>query len=85
MRKEESLVHLIETARQQLCDLEQLYGLAHFKVLNQSMMLDELINQYNRAYYAQTKSRLPRGGNQLVSEELLPDHSHPYYNIFVGG
>ncbi|GAA0135056.1 hypothetical protein YSY43_18960 [Paenibacillus sp. YSY-4.3] len=42
----------IEEARQKLHRLELLYGgLQHPKVLEQSILLDELINKYNRITY----------------------------------
>ncbi|MGM1022325.1 MAG: aspartyl-phosphate phosphatase Spo0E family protein [Bacillota bacterium] len=41
--------------RQWLYDLQAKYGLGHMDVLRQSMVLDELINQYNRVYYAKLK------------------------------
>lgn len=43
------LKYKIEQARQQLYDIEVECGsLIHPKVIQQSMVLDELINQYNR-------------------------------------
>ncbi|MGM1023731.1 MAG: Spo0E family sporulation regulatory protein-aspartic acid phosphatase [Bacillota bacterium] len=53
MNIDESLTKQMESARQQLHDLYELYGFGHACVLEQSMILDELINQYNRMY--QTK------------------------------
>ncbi|MGY3386785.1 hypothetical protein ACVWZB_004739 [Paenibacillus polymyxa] len=43
----------MERARERLHDLYQQYGFGHACVLEQSMILDELINQYNCMY--QTK------------------------------
>ncbi|MGG1653737.1 Spo0E family sporulation regulatory protein-aspartic acid phosphatase [Paenibacillus sp. NRS-1780] len=54
MNIDESLNKQIESARQRLHDLyEEQCGFGHACVLEQSMILDELINQYNRMY--QTK------------------------------
>ncbi|MCC3380619.1 aspartyl-phosphate phosphatase Spo0E family protein [Paenibacillus sp. UY79] len=53
MNIDESLTKQMESARQQLHDLYELYGFGHACVLEQSIILDELINQYNRMY--QTK------------------------------
>ncbi|ALA41003.1 hypothetical protein ABE82_05470 [Paenibacillus peoriae] len=50
------LIQQMEHARQQLHDLYEEYGFGHACVLEQSMLLDELINQYNRLF--QTK-KLP--------------------------
>ncbi|MBE0337756.1 aspartyl-phosphate phosphatase Spo0E family protein [Paenibacillus sp. 23TSA30-6] len=43
----------LENARQRLHDLYKQHGFGHACVLEQAMILDELINQYNRMY--QTK------------------------------
>ncbi|PNQ80121.1 aspartyl-phosphate phosphatase Spo0E family protein [Paenibacillus sp. F4] len=51
-----TLIQQVENARQQLHDLYEEYGFGHACVLEQSMLLDELINQYNRMF--QTK-KLP--------------------------
>ncbi|WP_179030963.1 aspartyl-phosphate phosphatase Spo0E family protein [Paenibacillus kribbensis] len=40
----------IESARQRLHDLYKQYGFGHACVLEQAMLLNELINQYNRMY-----------------------------------
>ncbi|MCC3378401.1 Spo0E family sporulation regulatory protein-aspartic acid phosphatase [Paenibacillus farraposensis] len=53
MNIDESLTKQMESARQQLHDLYELYGFGHACVLEQSIILDELINQYNHMY--QTK------------------------------
>ncbi|MFK4302027.1 hypothetical protein ABH892_002131 [Paenibacillus sp. RC254] len=55
MESEETLQQRLENNRQRLYDLQAKYGLSHIDVLRQSMVLDELINQYNRIYYAQLK------------------------------
>ncbi|WP_149096321.1 aspartyl-phosphate phosphatase Spo0E family protein [Paenibacillus terrae] len=53
MNTDETLQQQMENARQQLHDLFEQYGFGHACVLEQSMLLDELINQYNRMF--QTK------------------------------
>ncbi|WP_068497756.1 aspartyl-phosphate phosphatase Spo0E family protein [Paenibacillus kribbensis] len=50
METYETLHHQLENARQQLYDLYNQYGFGHTTVLEQSMLLDELINQYNRIF-----------------------------------
>ncbi len=55
MGSEETLQQRLEKNRQRLYDLQAKYGLEHIYVLRQSMVLDELINQYNRIYYAKLK------------------------------
>nr|WP_025684650.1 aspartyl-phosphate phosphatase Spo0E family protein [Paenibacillus maysiensis] len=55
MESEETLQQRLEKNRQWLYDLQAKYGLGHMDVLRQSMVLDELINQYNRVYYAKLK------------------------------
>ncbi|ADO55098.1 MULTISPECIES: aspartyl-phosphate phosphatase Spo0E family protein [Paenibacillus] len=52
MNKDETvtLTQQIEHARQHLLDLYAEYGLGHACVLEQSMLLDELINQFNRMF-----------------------------------
>ncbi|WP_068497877.1 aspartyl-phosphate phosphatase Spo0E family protein [Paenibacillus kribbensis] len=52
MGSEKTLQQRLEKNRQRLYDLQAKYGLGHTNVLRQSMVLDELINQYNRIYYA---------------------------------
>ncbi|AET59015.1 hypothetical protein HPL003_11290 [Paenibacillus terrae HPL-003] len=55
MEEKELLKLRLENARQKLYDLQAKYGLEHALVLNQSMILDELINQYNRTFYRRVK------------------------------
>ncbi|ASR45332.1 aspartyl-phosphate phosphatase Spo0E family protein [Paenibacillus kribbensis] len=50
MKTYETLHQQLENARQQLYDLHNQYGIEHTSVLEQSMLLDELINQYNRIF-----------------------------------
>lgn len=53
----------MEHARQRLHDLYA-YGFGHACVLEQSMLLDELINQYNRIF--QTKKHSHYDSIQIV-------------------
>ncbi|CCC86382.1 hypothetical protein PPM_p0232 (plasmid) [Paenibacillus polymyxa M1] len=46
----------LEDARKRLYELTELYGLSHACVLEQSMFLDELINEHNRI--SQLKKKL---------------------------
>ncbi|MGW9529898.1 aspartyl-phosphate phosphatase Spo0E family protein [Paenibacillus terrae] len=55
MGSEKTLQQRLENNRQRLYDLQAKYGLDHMYVLRQSMVLDELINQYNRMYYTKLK------------------------------
>ncbi|KJD43287.1 aspartyl-phosphate phosphatase Spo0E family protein [Paenibacillus terrae] len=48
MNTDKSIEQQLESARQRLHDLYKRYGFRHACVLEQSMLLDELINQYNR-------------------------------------
>ncbi|KOY17245.1 aspartyl-phosphate phosphatase Spo0E family protein [Paenibacillus xylanivorans] len=48
MRKRSVLKDQIEQGRQELSRLVDQYGIPSVKVLEQSMALDELINEYNR-------------------------------------
>lgn len=70
----ESIETKMEKARRELCQLEQIYGIGHSCVLQQSMVLDELINHYNRTFYAQPR-RQSKASNRLVNQEFLPGHS----------
>ncbi|MGG1616432.1 aspartyl-phosphate phosphatase Spo0E family protein [Paenibacillus sp. NRS-1782] len=51
MKKQEILRYRLEKNRQKLYDLQKEHGLDDARVLKQSMLLDELINQYNRTFY----------------------------------
>lgn len=64
----------IEQARHKLNTLEQQYDLCHPAVLRQSMLLDELINEFNRSSYAVPALR-PFHSSEPVEEELWPTHS----------
>ncbi|MGG1652101.1 aspartyl-phosphate phosphatase Spo0E family protein [Paenibacillus sp. NRS-1780] len=46
----------VEVARQQLYDLQNKHGFGHASVLKQSMVLGELINQYQYTYYRRKKN-----------------------------
>ncbi|MGN7762877.1 aspartyl-phosphate phosphatase Spo0E family protein [Paenibacillus sp. 22594] len=48
MKKLEAIQQRIETERRKLNEIEITYGLLHPKVIEQSMKLDELINEYTR-------------------------------------
>ncbi|WP_283654592.1 aspartyl-phosphate phosphatase Spo0E family protein [Paenibacillus sp. RC334] len=58
MQTDNILSHHVEAARQKLHDLQNKYGFGHASVLKQSMVLDELINQYQYTYYRRKKIRL---------------------------
>ncbi|MBE0336212.1 aspartyl-phosphate phosphatase Spo0E family protein [Paenibacillus sp. 28ISP30-2] len=51
MKTDETLNQQLEDARQRLHDLYDQYGFGHSYVLEQSMFLDELINQHNRIFH----------------------------------
>ncbi|MGW8959694.1 Spo0E family sporulation regulatory protein-aspartic acid phosphatase [Paenibacillus sp. NPDC055715] len=59
MNTDETLQQQMENARQQLHDLFEQYGLGHACVLEQSMLLDELINQYNRMFQTKKPTEMP--------------------------
>lgn len=59
MKADETLNEQLEAARQQLHDLYEQYGFGHACVLEQSMFLDELINQYNRISQPNSPSPMP--------------------------
>ncbi|APB69069.1 aspartyl-phosphate phosphatase Spo0E family protein [Paenibacillus polymyxa] len=50
MNIDKTLNQQLENARQRLYDLYNQYGFEHASVLEQSMLLDELINQHNRIF-----------------------------------
>lgn len=58
--KRESLELHIEIARQRLNDMEKQYGIEHISILEQSKLLDELINEYNRTYFPKQKNSISR-------------------------
>nr|WP_154984963.1 aspartyl-phosphate phosphatase Spo0E family protein [Paenibacillus xylanexedens] len=51
MRKLSILKDQIEQGRQELSRLVDQYGIPNVRVLEQSMALDELINEYNRCSF----------------------------------
>ncbi|MGW8957590.1 aspartyl-phosphate phosphatase Spo0E family protein [Paenibacillus sp. NPDC055715] len=57
MKKQEVLRNRLEKNRQKLYDLQKKYGFDDACVLRQSMLLDELINQYNRTFYVHAKKQ----------------------------
>ncbi|SEU27346.1 aspartyl-phosphate phosphatase Spo0E family protein [Paenibacillus sp. NFR01] len=63
MSIEESLRNAMEEVRRELNNLQYQYGLGHPCFIRQSMVLDELINQYNRMFYGQTRECLPTVSN----------------------
>ncbi|AOK90438.1 aspartyl-phosphate phosphatase Spo0E family protein [Paenibacillus polymyxa] len=58
MNPDETLNQQLEDARQRLHELYGLYGFGHARVLEQSMFLDELINQYNRMFQTRKQTQL---------------------------
>ncbi|MDN4106438.1 aspartyl-phosphate phosphatase Spo0E family protein [Paenibacillus polymyxa] len=80
MNIDESLTKQMESARQRLHDLYKQYGgFGHACVLEQSMILDELINQYNRMY--QTKELHHNVQSDPQSKLLLFPHNDHNYAI----
>jgi hypothetical protein len=77
VKNETSLKQKIEISRQRLYELEQQHGFGHSSILKQSMVLDELINQYNHIYYVQAKGR-SINSNRLDNDALLKEHSNLY-------
>lgn len=67
MIHQKSLQQSIDVARQQLYNLAKHYDLSHPIVLKQSMVLDELINKYNRLTYK--RSPRPLSNNNEINEE----------------
>ncbi|MMZ48185.1 Spo0E like sporulation regulatory protein [compost metagenome] len=59
MSNDETLNQQLEDARQRLHDLYKQYGgFAHACVLEQSMLLDDLINEYNRKFQTKNLTQL---------------------------
>lgn len=58
METDATLNQQLESARQRLQDLYEQYGFGHACVLEQSMLLDELINQYNRMFQTMKLTQL---------------------------
>ncbi|ADM72456.1 hypothetical protein GMA19_04702 [Paenibacillus polymyxa E681] len=83
MNIDESLIKQLESARQRLHDLYKQYGgFGHSCVLEQSMILDELINQYNRMY--QTKElnhNVQASPNPFYAKLFLFPHNVHNYAI----
>ncbi|WP_313960298.1 aspartyl-phosphate phosphatase Spo0E family protein [Paenibacillus xylanexedens] len=57
MRELSILKDQIEQGRQELSRLIDQYGIPNVKVLEQSMALDELINEYNRSFLGMSMKR----------------------------
>ncbi|WP_083180294.1 aspartyl-phosphate phosphatase Spo0E family protein [Paenibacillus yonginensis] len=55
MNEPEMIQHKIEKARLKLNQMEKIYGLGDAKVIQQSMYLDELINEYMQLFLVQVK------------------------------
>ncbi|MGG6309451.1 Spo0E family sporulation regulatory protein-aspartic acid phosphatase [Paenibacillus macerans] len=59
MNNSEKIKLRIEIERQELNRLAQRYGLRHKRVIHQSVILDGLINKYNKIMYADIKIKKP--------------------------
>ncbi|RCX18242.1 Spo0E like sporulation regulatory protein [Fontibacillus phaseoli] len=59
MNNKEYIKVRIEKERQILNQLAERYGLRHKAVLNQSLLLDTLINKYNKAKYEDLQRKQP--------------------------
>lgn len=75
MREVECLKRILEEARQDLNNLQYQYDLDHPAVLHQSMVLDELINQYTRSNVVQVRKRTGSAGSRLPGDDLWKAHS----------
>lgn len=58
MIRDDILRQQLEKARQKLYILQAKHGFNHASVLKQSVIMDNLINQYNHLFYIKEKSRL---------------------------
>ncbi|WP_068502557.1 aspartyl-phosphate phosphatase Spo0E family protein [Paenibacillus kribbensis] len=56
MIRDDILCQKLEKARQKLYVLQAKYGFGHASVLRQSVILDNLINQYNHRFYVRDKN-----------------------------
>ncbi|WP_149096130.1 aspartyl-phosphate phosphatase Spo0E family protein [Paenibacillus terrae] len=74
-----TLVQQMEHARQHLHDLYEEYGFGHACVLEQSMLLDELINQYNRMFQTKKQSHYVLG--QIIDKDdaIFSPSPHSFY------
>ncbi|MBU5670412.1 aspartyl-phosphate phosphatase Spo0E family protein [Paenibacillus sp. MSJ-6] len=59
MNNKEHMKMSIEKERQKLNQLAEQYGVRHKAVLHQSMLLDTLINKYNKIKYDDLKRKKP--------------------------
>ncbi|AOK91561.1 MULTISPECIES: aspartyl-phosphate phosphatase Spo0E family protein [Paenibacillus] len=55
MIRDDILCQQLEKARQKLYILQAKYGFNHASVLRQSVIMDNLINQYNHLFYIKEK------------------------------
>ncbi|MFS0873394.1 Spo0E family sporulation regulatory protein-aspartic acid phosphatase [Paenibacillus xylanilyticus] len=60
MKGPSQVVDQIERNRQELSRLAEHHGMQDYKVLQQSMVLDELINEYNRFKYRKQQQYMNR-------------------------
>lgn len=58
MIRDDILCQQLEKARQKLYILQAKHGFNHASVLRQSVIMDNLINQYNHLFYIKEKSQL---------------------------
>ncbi|MEF2966439.1 aspartyl-phosphate phosphatase Spo0E family protein [Paenibacillus sp. M1] len=59
MNNYEKIIQSIEVERKELNRLAARYGLQHKRVLQQSVLLDQLINKYNSLIYANLQRKKP--------------------------
>jgi len=72
------LIQQMENARQHLHDLYEEHGFGHACVLEQSMLLDELINQYNRMF--QTRKQPHHVLDQIINnDDVMFSPSSPFF------
>ncbi|WP_342416853.1 aspartyl-phosphate phosphatase Spo0E family protein [Paenibacillus sp. FSL R10-2782] len=74
-----TLIQQMEHARQHLHELYEEYGFGHACVLEQSMLLDELINQYNRMFQTKKQSHYVLG--QIIGNDdaIFSPSLHSFY------
>ncbi|TKH43882.1 aspartyl-phosphate phosphatase Spo0E family protein [Paenibacillus terrae] len=71
-----TLIQQMEHARQHLHELYEEYGFGHACVLEQSMLLDELINQYNRMFQTKKQSHYVLG--QIIDNDDVISSPSPH-------
>ncbi|WP_068498450.1 aspartyl-phosphate phosphatase Spo0E family protein [Paenibacillus kribbensis] len=69
MIRDDILRQKLEKARQKLYVLQAEHGFGHASVLRQSVILDNLINQYNRHFYI--KEKKPTAPMQSAERETF--------------